>query len=109
MAANGTQCIQQTNSRTPSTTIAARRFTLDRGDHQPGRTGLRNLADRATQQRPAIHHRDRGILESVFRVRIGKPHRRWQSIASRKKLSYTKFLDQCKQAIGKRVDEEMGK
>jgi hypothetical protein len=49
------------------------------------------------------------FLESVFRVRIGKPHRRWQSIASRKRLSYTKFLDECKEAIGKRVEEEMGK
>jgi hypothetical protein len=49
------------------------------------------------------------FLESVFRVRIGKPHRRWQSIAARKRLSYTKFLDECKGAIEKRVEEEMGK
>jgi hypothetical protein len=49
------------------------------------------------------------FLEKALRVRIGKSHRRWQSIASRKRLSYTKFLDECKTAIEKRVDEEMAK
>jgi hypothetical protein len=49
------------------------------------------------------------FLEVVFRVRVGKPHRRWQSIASRKRLSYTKYLDECKAAVEKRLDEEMGR
>jgi hypothetical protein len=46
------------------------------------------------------------FLEHIFRVRIGKPHRRWQSIAGRKRLSYTKFLDEMKAGIEKRVEEE---
>lgn len=49
------------------------------------------------------------FLEAVFRVRIGKPHRRWQGIANRKRLGYTRFLDACKGAIEKRVEEEMVK
>lgn len=49
------------------------------------------------------------FLEFSFRVRIGKPHRRWQGIANRKRLGYTRFLDECKAAIEKRVEEEMGK
>lgn len=49
------------------------------------------------------------FLEKAFRVRIGKPHRRWQGIANRKRLGYTRFLDECKEAIEKRVEEEMGK
>jgi len=49
------------------------------------------------------------FLEFSFRVHIGKPHRRWQGIANRKRLGYTRFLDECKAAIEKRVEEEMGK
>lgn len=49
------------------------------------------------------------FLEKAFRVRIGKPHRRWQGIANRKRLGYTRFLDECKAAIEKRVEEEMGR
>ncbi len=47
------------------------------------------------------------FLEHVFRVRIGKAHRRWQGIANRKRLGYTKFLDDCKGKIEKRVEEEL--
>jgi len=47
-------------------------------------------------------------LERVFHVRIGKPHRRWQSIAACKRRSYPKCLDERKVAIEKRVEEEMG-
>jgi hypothetical protein len=49
------------------------------------------------------------FLEVVFRVRVGKPHRRWQSIASRKRLAHTRFLDEMKAGIEKRVEEEWGK
>lgn len=49
------------------------------------------------------------FLEFSFRVRIGKPHRRWQGIANRKRLGYTRFLDECKGAIERRVEEEWGK
>jgi hypothetical protein len=47
------------------------------------------------------------FLEGVFRIRIGKAHRRWQGIANRKRLGYTKFLDECKGKIEKRVEEEL--
>jgi len=49
------------------------------------------------------------FLEAAFRVRIGKPHRRWQGIANRKRLGYTRFLDECKGAIAKRIEEELVK
>jgi len=51
---------------------------------------------------------DEGIHTSVkmFRVRIGKPHRSWQGIASRKRLRYTRFLAEMKGMIEKRVVEE---
>jgi len=48
-------------------------------------------------------------LEKHFEVKIGKAHRRWQNIASRKRLSYTRYLDECKNVIEKRVEEEMGR
>lgn len=48
-------------------------------------------------------------LEVVFRIRIGKAHRRWQGIANRKRLGHTKYLDECKAAIEKRVEEELGR
>lgn len=47
------------------------------------------------------------FLERVFRVRIGKAHRRWQGIANRKRLGYTKFLDEMRAGIEKRVEEEL--
>jgi hypothetical protein len=47
------------------------------------------------------------FLEGAFRIRIGKAHRRWQGIANRKRLGYTKFLDECKGKIEKRVEEEL--
>jgi hypothetical protein len=49
------------------------------------------------------------FLEGAFRVRIGKPHRRWQGITNRKRLGYTRFLDEMKGAIEKRLEEEMGR
>jgi hypothetical protein len=47
------------------------------------------------------------FLEGAFRIRIGKAHRRWQGIANRKRLGYTKFLDEMKGKIEKRVEEEL--
>jgi len=49
------------------------------------------------------------FLEGMFRVKIGKPHRRWQGIARRKRLGYTRFLDEMKAALEKRVEEEFSK
>ncbi|MDB5141054.1 MAG: RteC protein [Mucilaginibacter sp.] len=48
-------------------------------------------------------------LERHFTVRIGKAHRRWQAIAGRKRVSYTKYLDEVKLAIERRVEEELGR
>ncbi len=48
-------------------------------------------------------------LERHFGVKIGKAHRRWQGIAGRKRLRYTRYLDECKAAIEKRVEEEAGR
>lgn len=48
-------------------------------------------------------------MEVHFGVRVGKAHRRWQNIAGRKRLSYTRFLDECKVAIEKRVEDELGR
>jgi hypothetical protein len=47
------------------------------------------------------------FLEKAFRVRIGKPHRRWQGIANRKRLGYTRYIDEIKKALEKRVEEEL--
>jgi hypothetical protein len=47
------------------------------------------------------------FLEAAFRIRIGKAHRRWQGIANRKRLGYTKFLDEMKTGIERRVEEEL--
>jgi hypothetical protein len=49
------------------------------------------------------------FLEVAFRVKIGKPHRRWQGIARRKRLGYTRFLDEMKVMLEKRVEEEFAK
>ena len=49
------------------------------------------------------------FLEKTFRVHVGKPHRRWQGIVNRKRLGYTRFLDECKLAIEKRIEDEFAK
>jgi len=49
------------------------------------------------------------FLEHAFRVRIGKAYRRWQSIARRKRLTYTNYLDEMEGAIEKRIGEELTK
>jgi hypothetical protein len=46
------------------------------------------------------------FLESRFNVKIGRPYRRWTEVARRKTVSPTKFIDQMKTAIEKRIDEE---
>ena len=45
-------------------------------------------------------------LEIHFKVKIGLPFRRWFSISKRKRISQTKFIDEIKEAILKRLDEE---
>ncbi|MBB5440624.1 hypothetical protein HDC92_004327 [Pedobacter sp. AK017] len=45
-------------------------------------------------------------MEEHFQVKIGRAHRRWEEISQRKRLSTTKFLDACKEAINKRIDGE---
>jgi len=49
------------------------------------------------------------FLEEVFDIKVGRPYRRWQAIASRKRLSATNYLDEMKQAIIRRLDDENGK
>jgi hypothetical protein len=48
-------------------------------------------------------------LEVHFRVKIGKAHRRWQSIAQRKRLASFKYVDDVKDALLKRLDDEWEK
>lgn len=48
-------------------------------------------------------------LEKCFNATIGKPHRRWEAIAARKRISLTSFLDKMRDAIRKRWDDENGK
>jgi len=48
-------------------------------------------------------------LEINLHVKIGRPHRRWETIAARKRLSLTRFLDQMAEAIRKRLDDENGR
>ena len=45
-------------------------------------------------------------LEVNLQVTIGRPFRRWQSIAGRKRIGTVKFIDQMKAAILKRLDDE---
>ena len=45
------------------------------------------------------------LLEEAFQIKIGRPFRRWQEIAQRKMLSPTKYIDQVKAEILKRIDE----
>jgi hypothetical protein len=47
-------------------------------------------------------------LEEHLQVIIGTAHRRWVSISKRKRISQTKYLDQIKEAIIKRLDDENG-
>jgi len=47
-------------------------------------------------------------LETNFQVNIGLAYRRWWSISNRKRISLTKYIDQMKAAVLKRVDEENG-
>jgi len=46
-------------------------------------------------------------LEVVFRVRVGKPHRRWQSLTRRKRLAVFRYVDEMKVALVKRMEEEL--
>jgi hypothetical protein len=47
-------------------------------------------------------------LGKCFQAKIGTAFRRWQSISRRKRLSQTKFLNQMRDAIQKRLDDENG-
>ena len=46
------------------------------------------------------------FLEAHLDIKIGRPYRRWTEVARRKTLSPTKFIDQMRSAIEKRIDEE---
>lgn len=46
------------------------------------------------------------LFEKIFNVSIGKPSRRFAEIKQRKRLSKTKYLDQMKTAIEKRIDDD---
>lgn len=46
------------------------------------------------------------LFETTFNIAIGKPSRRFTEIKQRKRLSKTKYLDQMKTAIDKRIDED---
>jgi hypothetical protein len=48
-------------------------------------------------------------LERHFAVRIGKAHRRWQNIAGRKRLAPFRYIDEVKNALVKRLEDEWGK
>jgi hypothetical protein len=48
-------------------------------------------------------------LEVCFGVKLGRPYRRWQSIAGRKRVGVTKYADEIRVAILKRLDEELGR
>ena len=46
------------------------------------------------------------FLESRLHVKIGRPYRRWTEVSRRKTVSATRFIDQMKLAIYKRIDDE---
>jgi hypothetical protein len=48
------------------------------------------------------------FLEEKLHVKIGRPYRRWQSISKRKRVEPTKYIDELRQAILKRLDDENG-
>jgi hypothetical protein len=45
------------------------------------------------------------FLEDVFQVKIGRPFRRWTEISQRKMISPTKYIDQIKAEIQKRIND----
>lgn len=45
-------------------------------------------------------------LEQRFKLKIGRAYRRWTEISRRKLISPTKYLDQMKESINKRIDDE---
>jgi len=45
------------------------------------------------------------LMEEAFQVKIGRPFRRWQEIAQRKMISPTKYIDQVKAEIIKRIND----
>lgn len=47
------------------------------------------------------------FFEEKFTIKIGWPYRRWTEISQRKQISTTKYIDQLKVAIDKRIDEEL--
>jgi len=48
-------------------------------------------------------------LERHLQVRIGDPHRRWQSIAARKRAGPFVYVDEMKTLLVKRLEEEWGR
>jgi hypothetical protein len=48
-------------------------------------------------------------LERCFKVKLGTAFRRWQSISKRKRLGPTKYTDDVRAAILKRLDDENGR
>jgi hypothetical protein len=59
-----------------------------------------------------INHGNAGIAEIIrwfeenLQVKIGRAYRRWTEIAKRKRLTTTKYMDQMRDVINKRVDDE---
>ena len=45
-------------------------------------------------------------MERQFKLKIGRAYRRWTEISRRKLISPTKYLDQMKDSIKKRIDDE---
>jgi hypothetical protein len=45
-------------------------------------------------------------LERYFNADVGNAYRRWQDIAKRKRLTGTKFIDQMRDAINKKLDDD---
>lgn len=62
-----------------------------------------------------INDGNAGIAEIVqwfevhFKTKLGRPYRRWQSIAKRKRVAVTKYTDEIREAILKRLDDENGR
>jgi hypothetical protein len=48
-------------------------------------------------------------FEVHFKTKLGRPYRRWQSIAKRKRVAVTKYTDEIREAILKRLDDENGR
>jgi len=46
------------------------------------------------------------LFEEMFEVQLGTPNRRWQSISRRKRISVTRFLDEMKAALLKKIDDD---